>query len=1555
MGRSITLEEYTQTGTPQTGKGVASTTYSTLFRDEETTFDANGFLEIPESQRAKWRRKGEIGVIEQARRTDLGDMITLGAKGTFKAWGVFNAVNRLQKDEYLPGSDQKATDQETFKKYMMKLAEEQERGVSIGGGILRGVSELPAFIIPFIISGGTASFVQQGTRAAVKKLIGKKIAKTLAGRAVAGTAGLTAAGAARLPFQPIGIAERTFERQIQSSYQLTEKGIQVMDEATEKPFTSFGKAIGDMVIENISEQAGEVFIGPALNRVSEIVFPRRMGIALSQVFKKMHPNESISRLATRAGYNGFITELGEERFGDILRAVTNVNSYGETDDGIMDRIIDSIPSGEELLIEAGVIGSLGGVNVAAQQIASNRAKKKRSKIPKTKIAEEDRIVLTEEEVNQIAEGKPAPKRVGGEVVRPEDVIEEGVIPGIEVATEARELGSDQGGISDFLFDKIKSENFKIEEVSIEELRQKDKDLDDFIKSGEIREFEGEPFAANPIVSSSGEVLDGFNRIAQAVADGEATISILKGQPTVAKPVDVTSRRRKKPADLTTVGKFVDTQLQAEIDKAEEKKDELELTEIELQRNLDIAKEIPKIKRTDKKGNVIEELAEIPRQFIDNKKGRPIDEVLQEVNSDLGLPSFESTSDLAVELKALVPKIKSLREEISELKPGFVRKRETTVLKDKIRNIQRGFRKGKVLGRQETLAVQKNIEAILNASQLSAKDKQKFQKTIRNTQTVEQLKKLLSNLDARISALQEKADVRDLKARIQKRLKRTKVKKVAGKPRGKFGADIQAIVDKARAISKLSQADAQAQIDANLEKFSETIPPPEIALQNRLLSLFGGLNNKSAEELAETLDELDALTATGRAISALEKMATREKREKAREVAHDVILGDKPPDPTRLNKFTESLRKWASRFGSSLDGWNGLMDILSQDDLTSTQDQSKLSVAMRVFDIEQNEKDATRLDAATLVQMAIKSFNVTNEKEVLNRLTLDEEVEGLGWFENAKGEQFFLKLSKAQARKRWMEFQDPSLRKTLTSPEGNAYTEEMVQALNNFLSAEDVAFAKAQLQFYKDFYKKINKVYRRIYGVDLPFNEFYSPISRIVDKNNIVTEFMQEILHRRSIAPQGLKTRVENINELDNRSDVAMLQKHIIEMNHFMHWADKLQEINNIFGSKKIERLIDDKYGHQMNRLIQGFVEDFTRGGVDRSATYLKWLDALRRNFTISVLAIKPNIGIKQLTSFIAAAEDIPTEEFIKGVAEWAIKPQEILKTLEDSKFLKNRGNTPTRDLKEALSSKDFQLFAKSHEFQDLLVVINRMGDKGGILLGGWSIYRYNKEVLGKSHEESLSEFDRISQQTQQSPDLSQLSVYQRGGAFAKLFTMFTSAPNQYLRRINSATRNVLKKRITKRQFIKKIFIYNTALPVLFSWVAMAGRWDEEELVYAGLTGGLTGVFFVGDMANAVLRSTVNIIFDTELDVFDPRIALFDVVTDISRAPNEFDDIIDVEDLIEAIKDLSEDVIGPVTALPVKQVFNGIEGAINLFDEDFAEGTLKLLGWSPSIIDRRLEE
>ena len=121
-------------------------------------------------------------------------------------------------------------------------------------------------------------------------------------------------------------------------------------------------------------------------------------------------------------------------------------------------------------------------------------------------------------------------------------------PGAQIASEVQEMGSDQGGISDSLADRISRENYVSDSVPIADLINSDPYLKEYIeKSPEgPREFQQSETQVAPVVASNGEVLDGYNRIQAALVRGDKTISVLRGvKPWSTPEVEITEGRRAR--------------------------------------------------------------------------------------------------------------------------------------------------------------------------------------------------------------------------------------------------------------------------------------------------------------------------------------------------------------------------------------------------------------------------------------------------------------------------------------------------------------------------------------------------------------------------------------------------------------------------------------------------------------------------------------------------------------------------------------------------------------------------------------------------------------------------------------------------------------------------------------------------------------------------------------------------------------------------------------------------------------------------------------------------
>lgn len=899
------------------------------------------------------------------------------------------------------------------------------------------------------------------------------------------------------------------------------------------------------------------------------------------------------------------------------------------------------------------------------------------------------------------------------------------------------------------------------------------------------------------------------------------------------------------------------------------------------------------------------------------------------------------------------KVKALEK--LEKKAEKVAAKKPKIFADKLKTYVAGLKKGKVLAKKEIKDAQTQLIKLLDDSKLQAEDKAKFIKTIKNIQTSEQLVKKLDEVEARVRELEMKTKRRNLRVRLKRELKAIKAIKQSGKPKGKFTPEIQDALEIINAAFKLPKLHAATKLNENLAKIEE-VPTVQEALENRVLALVADGADAPIVELNSLLADVRSLKETGKLANKKSLLARQERSTKLKEDAIEEVTGGDNIYIQDNTSLKAKIRKNSKNLNAALAGWNyGWFDTI--DVLFNKSARGKrLRDELQVTELFQAEKGTGRRLSEELTGAAEQAYNMS-DKALLKKFTEDSVVKPLGVFTNTAGVDVRLEYSRAQARKLWMEFQDPSLTETLTREltkeefrdgKGNGITEDMKNAIFGLLTREDIRFARAQMEIYNKFYDDVNEVYSRIYGVNLPKNDNYSPISRQIGNESTTDAFLKEIGNRRAVASGGLKSRVANTRTLKKANDINVFQTHVVEMAHFIHFAEKTQELNGLFGNQAVRKVIEAKNGKYILQIIDGFIEDFTRGGIRRGNALDDILNYFNSAFAKSVLAAKPVMTAKQLVSFIAYADTIPVKDFMAGVADFAKNRKKAVDILSKTDLMQNRGVSIDQEIARAGKEIDFNFLNKKATLDELLLKPIQWGDRGAIYVGGWAVYKHAINQ-GKTHEQAIKEFEKTTSLTQQSRDLDQLSQLQRGGAFARTMTMFMSSPNAYFRAEMRAIRQFKRGQITKREFLKKIAIYHFILPSLFQFVSDGFEWDGDHQLRVTVLGSLNGFFVFGDIVS-------NAIASLQGDYFWGDSSPFVAMQDIGKGVVKVIDAVDTEDLLEAIKDISEGV-GKGVGLPITQAFNAATGVSEISEglqtndgEEVLTGSKRVLGWSAGSVE-----
>ncbi|MHC4121927.1 MAG: hypothetical protein ACYSSI_00005, partial [Planctomycetota bacterium] len=200
------------------------------------------------------------------------------------------------------------------------------------GDVAAGISVLPTWMLEFAMTGGLANIGKESSKKAIIKLLGKHT-KTKAGQIALRAVGWTGGAITRTTLGlPGRVAAQAVERQLQVKIGLQEQ---------EGWATSFLFAWGDVVIESASEEAGQAitsFGGKAL-RATKLGSKIADGLQKAWVSTTGGSLSRFNQILAKGGYSNILGEIGEERLGTMLRAITAVNDFGAGKDaGILARL-----------------------------------------------------------------------------------------------------------------------------------------------------------------------------------------------------------------------------------------------------------------------------------------------------------------------------------------------------------------------------------------------------------------------------------------------------------------------------------------------------------------------------------------------------------------------------------------------------------------------------------------------------------------------------------------------------------------------------------------------------------------------------------------------------------------------------------------------------------------------------------------------------------------------------------------------------------------------------------------------------------------------------------------------------------------------------------------------------------------------------------------------------------------------------------------------------------------------------------------------------------------
>ena len=515
----------------------------------------------------------------------------------------------------------------------------------------------------------------------------------------------------------------------------------------------------------------------------------------------------------------------------------------------------------------------------------------------------------------------------------------------------------------------------------------------------------------------------------------------------------------------------------------------------------------------------------------------------------------------------------------------------------------------------------------------------------------------------------------------------------------------------------------------------------------------------------------------------------------------------------------------------------------------------------------------------------------------------------------------------------------------------AYGNEQIADMMNKLTIQDKKCCDALQKTIADLYPKINKVYLRMYGLDMPQAENYFPFTP--ERIQGPMDLMKDNIGAASL-PGFFKARVQsNLPLMNFGNPFQIALNHIAKVVHFVNFQEKLADLNKVYKATIVKRHITNAYGETVYKYIVQLLDNEKFQNVTKTIDAASSIgDYLTNNYVLTKIAVKPSIMIKQWVSCINYAEDMSTVKWFEGFLKGLSHPKKTIDfMMKNSRYCKQRfaKGGQTEALLKAMEGGSVTI-AKVKTFKGMLSWMTRVGDIGAIIFGG---YPYVMDQMSKAIplKTAIENFEKATIRSQQASMPSTLSNWQYRGMnnwLLRALFAFANTANQYSRKTGDTIYMYIHGDIDKKQLAKNLTLYGVLNPLMYTSLTslailsglVSGDWDDlkDDIVMSLMQcSNMLSIPIIGQGYNYAVQ---RVILDTRMPQKEiPLLAeIMDIIDTLKKQE------IETKDWLTIIDDAASLMFG----VPVKTLYNTFVGSVkDLLDGEYGKFAVKLYGATES--------
>jgi hypothetical protein len=471
-----------------------------------------------------------------------------------------------------------------------------------------------------------------------------------------------------------------------------------------------------------------------------------------------------------------------------------------------------------------------------------------------------------------------------------------------------------------------------------------------------------------------------------------------------------------------------------------------------------------------------------------------------------------------------------------------------------------------------------------------------------------------------------------------------------KPKGKLGADVHDLFDKLKEATEWSAEEAQAYADGQWARIEngELNPYEEThaMMAAQMVPLFADwANADSSQRAAAVTMGKDVLN---RAYKGEQQriIAQRTKRGYDRtDLSKDagVSAEDDKARQDALKRENSLPAKWESAMLNLLNFDQVLRYVFGNDSKIARQ----ISDRQRKADNAKSDDIAALSDEWAAFLSRLGGGEMQGQQLLFELSRMDEEIDGVSYSQNQLI-AISMMWMQPKGRQHMEGFMDSD-----GQPAGKwHYNQDFVNKAEKLLRPEAKAIRQYLLAKYDAEYEAINKVYRKVYGLNLPKNQFYSPLvveSIRAPAQGGIDPVTGGVFAAGANSPSALRSRGGAVAQPVFRDAVQTYFGHMLQMAHWKAYAEFNGEVSALLGHRDTRNVVKGKAGEQAATVMNNWLQYFQQGGNKDAANHLainQWINRMTGNFAVIALFGRISTLALQVTQLGAASAKMPVGAYL---------------------------------------------------------------------------------------------------------------------------------------------------------------------------------------------------------------------------------------------------------------------------------------------------------------------